>query len=236
MQTQDEGATRAAREPRRAERRRPAGPVRELAALSPTSTRRRTRRRDKLSATVTGPEVNDAEKYLTRLTDRPELSEAERGVSPQKLEAALSARVDRMRSVESALTTGQVRDLEGLRDDDVTALELCHRPARRLLPARRRRLHRRRPHSLTQPLAVLRIGAARLAEDPENAEPVRYTGRNDEFAQVVRSMNALHGRLTALHQDLGGRVEGLTAERSGLIKSRESWPSSGANSRSGPPS
>ncbi|MFJ3935851.1 sensor histidine kinase [Streptomyces parvus] len=221
VQTQDEGATRAARDRDALSAAAQQARVRELAALADFDQAADPEARDKLSATVTGPEVNDAEKYLTRLTDRPELSEAERGVSPQKLEAALSARVDRMRSVESALTTGQVRDLEGLRDDDVTALELaiallggCFLLAVGVSTAVAR--------TLTQPLAVLRIGAARLAEDPENAEPVRYTGRNDEFAQVVRSMNALHGRLTALHQDLGGRVEGLTAERSGLIKSRES--------------
>ncbi|WP_405930046.1 nitrate- and nitrite sensing domain-containing protein [Streptomyces griseus] len=220
VQTQDEDATRADRERDELSAAAQQARVRELAALADFDQAADPEARDKLSATVTGPEVNDAEKYLTRLTDRPELSDAERRVSPKKLEAALSARVDRMRSVESALTTGQVRHLEGLRDDDVTALELsiallggCFLLAVGVSTAVAR--------TLTQPLAVLRIGAARLAEDPENAEPVRYTGRNDEFAQVVRSMNALHGRLTTLHQDLGGRVESLTAERSGLIKSRE---------------
>ncbi|CAM5727398.1 sensor histidine kinase [Streptomyces badius] len=221
VQTQDEGATRADRDRDALSAAAQQARVRELAALADFDQAADPEARDKLSATVTGPEVNDAEKYLTRLTDRPELSEAERGVSPQKLEAALSARVDRMRSVESALTTGQVQHLEGLRDDDVTALELaiallggCFLLAVGVSTAVAR--------TLTQPLAVLRIGAARLAEDPSSAEPVRYTGRNDEFAQVVRSMNALHGRLAELHQDLGGRVESLTAERSGLIKSRES--------------
>ncbi|MFF9079841.1 nitrate- and nitrite sensing domain-containing protein [Streptomyces rubiginosohelvolus] len=221
VQTQDEDATRADRERDELSAAAQQARVRELAALADFDQAADPEARDKLSATVTGSQVNDAEKYLTRLTDRPELSEAERKVSPRKLEAALSARVDRMRSVESALTTGQVQHLEGLRDDDVTALELaiallggCFLLAVGVSTAVAR--------TLTQPLAVLRIGAARLAEDPENAEPVRYTGRNDEFAQVVRSMNTLHGRLTALHQDLGGRVESLTAERSGLIKSRES--------------
>ncbi|MFF7957278.1 nitrate- and nitrite sensing domain-containing protein [Streptomyces rubiginosohelvolus] len=221
VQTQAEGAARADRERDELSAAAQQARVRELAALADFDQAADPEARDKLSATVTGSQVNDAEKYLTRLTDRPELSEAERKVSPRKLEAALSARVDRMRSVESALTTGQVQHLEGLRDDDVTALELaiallggCFLLAVGVSTAVAR--------TLTQPLAVLRIGAARLAEDPENAEPVRYTGRNDEFAQVVRSMNTLHGRLTALHQDLGGRVESLTAERSGLIKSRES--------------
>ncbi|UZI33604.1 nitrate- and nitrite sensing domain-containing protein [Streptomyces sp. VB1] len=218
--TEDEGDTRAGRERDELSAAAQQARVRELAALADFDQAADPEARDKLSATVTGSEVNNAEKYLTRLTDRPELSEAERGISPKKLEAALSARVDRMRSVESALTTGQVQHLEGLRDDDVTALELsiallggCFLLAVGVSTAVAR--------TLTQPLAVLRIGAARLAEDPEGAEPVRYTGRNDEFAQVVRSMNSLHGRLTTLHQDLGGRVESLSGERSKLIEGRE---------------
>lgn len=218
--TQDEGDTRAGRERDELSAAAQQARVRELAALADFDQAADPEARDKLSATVTGSEVNDAEKYLTRLTDRPELSEAERGISPKKLEAALSARVDRLRSVESALTTGQVQDLEGLRDDDVTALELsiallggCFLLAVGVSTAVAR--------TLTQPLAVLRIGAARLAEDPESAEPVRYTGRNDEFAQVVRSMNSLHGRLTTLHQDVTGRVESLTGERTKLIAGRE---------------
>ncbi|MFI1222265.1 MULTISPECIES: nitrate- and nitrite sensing domain-containing protein [unclassified Streptomyces] len=220
VQTQDEGGTRADRERDELSAAAQQARVRELAALADFDQAADPEARDKLSATVTGPEVNDAEKYLTRLTDRPELSAAERRVSPKKLEAVLSARVDRMRSVESALTTGQVQHLEGLRDDDVTALELsiallggCFLLAVGISTAVAR--------TLTQPLAVLRIGAARLAEDPESAEAVRYTGRNDEFAQVVRSMNALHGRLTTLHRDVTGRVEGLTGERSKLIAGRE---------------
>ncbi|MGC5529346.1 nitrate- and nitrite sensing domain-containing protein [Streptomyces sp. SR-10] len=218
--TQDEGDTRAGRERDELSAAAQQARVRELAALADFDQAADPEARDKLSATVTGSEVNDAEKYLTRLTDRPELSEAERGVSPKKLEAALSARVDRLRSVESALTTGQVQDLEGLRDDDVTALELsiallggCFLLAVGVSTAVAR--------TLTQPLAVLRIGAARLAEDPESAEPVRYTGRNDEFAQVVRSINSLHGRLTTLYQDVTGRVESLTGERTKLIAGRE---------------
>ncbi|MFJ6811229.1 nitrate- and nitrite sensing domain-containing protein [Streptomyces anulatus] len=217
---QDGGDARAGRERDELSAAAQQARVRELAALADFDQAADPEARDKLSATVTGSEVNDAEKYLTRLTDRPELSEAERGISPKKLEAALSARVDRLRSVESALTTGQVRDLEGLRDDDVTALELsiallggCFLLAVGVSTAVAR--------TLTQPLAVLRIGAARLAEDPESAEPVRYTGRNDEFAQVVRSMNSLHGRLTTLHQDVTGRVESLTGERTKLIAGRE---------------
>ncbi|MDX3379279.1 nitrate- and nitrite sensing domain-containing protein [Streptomyces sp. ME02-6991-2A] len=194
--------------------------VRELASLAEFDQAANPVARDKLSATVTGPEVNSAEKYLARLTDRPELSESERTTNAKKLESALSARVDRMRSVESALGTTQVQRLEGFRDDDVTALELsiallggCFLLAVGVSTAVAR--------TLTQPLAVLRIGAARLADEPATAEPVRYTGRNDEFAQVVRSMNTLHAKLTGLQQEFTGRFESLNAERAELIAGRE---------------
>ncbi|MFF5874890.1 MULTISPECIES: nitrate- and nitrite sensing domain-containing protein [Streptomyces] len=220
VQTQDEDDTRAGRERDELSAAAQQARVRELAALADFDQAAAPEARDKLSATVTGSEVNSAEKYLTRLTDRPELSQAERRTNPKKLEAALSARVDRMRGVESALTAGQVSDLEGLRDDDVTALELsiallggCFLLAVGISTAVAR--------SLTRPLAVLRIGSARLAEDPASAEPVRYTGRNDEFAQVVRSMNSLHDRFGTLHRDVTGRVETLTGERAKLIEGRQ---------------
>ncbi|MFD9544419.1 nitrate- and nitrite sensing domain-containing protein [Streptomyces sp. NPDC060022] len=194
--------------------------VRELASLADFDQAAGPAARDKLASTVTGPEVNSAEKYLTRLTDRPELSEADRRTDRKKARTALSARIDRMRGVESALGTARVKSLEQLRDDDVTALELriallggCLLIAVGVSTAVAR--------TLTQPLAVLRIGAARLAAEPEAAEPVRYTGRNDEFAQVVRSINTLHGKLHGLHHETAGRFESLQNERGGLIASRE---------------
>ncbi|MFF9690171.1 nitrate- and nitrite sensing domain-containing protein [Streptomyces sp. NPDC014623] len=194
--------------------------VRELAFLADFDQAAGRSGRDKLASTVTGPEVTGAEKYLTRFTDRPELSEADREADPEKVEAALSARIDRMRGVESALGAAQVERLEGLRDDDVTALELrlallggCLLVAVGVSTAVAR--------TLTQPLAVLRIGAGRIAAEPETAEPVRYTGRNDEFAQVVRSINALHGKLHGLHHDVTGRLESMETERGELIADRE---------------
>ncbi|WP_189542242.1 sensor histidine kinase [Streptomyces gelaticus] len=194
--------------------------VRELASLAEFDQAAGATARDKLSSTVTGPEVNSAEKYLNSLTDRPELSDSDQQTSSKKAEAALSARIDRMRSVESALGTEQIERLEQLRDDDVTALELriallggCLLVAVGVSTAVAR--------TLTQPLAVLRIGAARLAAEPETAEPVRYTGRNDEFAQVVRSLNSLHGRLQGLLTQFNGRFESLQAERGELIAGRE---------------
>ncbi|MBK5992318.1 nitrate- and nitrite sensing domain-containing protein [Streptomyces sp. MBT58] len=220
VETEDDESKRADRDRDELSSAAQQSRVRELASLAEFDQAANPVARDKLSATVTGPEVNSAEKYLTRLTDRPELSGSERDTSAKKLEAALSARVDRMRSVESALGTTQVQRLEGIRDDDVTALELsiallggCFLLAVGVSTAVAR--------TLTQPLAVLRIGAARLADDPASAEPVRYTGRNDEFAQVVRSMNTLHARLTGLQQEFTGRFETLSGERAELIAGRE---------------
>ncbi|WP_329043365.1 nitrate- and nitrite sensing domain-containing protein [Streptomyces sp. NBC_00178] len=194
--------------------------VRELSSLADFDQAAGASARDRLASTVTGPQVTSAEKYLTRLTDRPELSDADRSADPKKVEAALSGRIDRMRGVESALGTAQVERLEALRDDDVTALELrlallggCLLIAVGVSTAVAR--------TLTQPLAVLRIGAGRIAAEPETAEPVRYTGRNDEFAQVVRSINALHGRLHGLHHDVTGRLESLQTERGKLVAGRE---------------
>ncbi|MFJ5719489.1 nitrate- and nitrite sensing domain-containing protein [Streptomyces sp. NPDC093149] len=194
--------------------------VGELASLADFDQVAGTTARDKLSSTVTGPEVDSAEKYLNSLTDRPELSESDQQTNSKKVAAALSARIDRMRGVESALGTAQVQRLEQLRDDDVTALELriallggCLLIAVGVSTAVAR--------TLTQPLAVLRIGAARLVAEPDNAEPIRYTGRNDEFAQVVRSINALHGKLHGLLHQFNGRFESLQNERAELIAGRE---------------
>ncbi|WNI22469.1 nitrate- and nitrite sensing domain-containing protein [Streptomyces sp. ITFR-16] len=220
VQTQDEGETKEDRARDELSAAAQQARVGELSALADFDQAAGSTARDKLASTVTGPEVNSAEKYLAELTDRPELSDSDQKVSAKKVGAALSARVDRMRSVESALGTAQVQRLEQLRDDDVTALELriallgaCLLVAVGVSTAVAR--------TLTQPLAVLRIGAARLAAEPATAEPVRYTGRNDEFAQVVRSLNALHGRLQGLLHEFNGRFESLETERAELINGRE---------------
>ncbi|MFE6763424.1 nitrate- and nitrite sensing domain-containing protein [Streptomyces sp. NPDC057689] len=220
VQPQDEGETKEDRTRDALSAAAQQARVGELSALADFDQAAGATARDKLSSTVTGPEVNSAEKYLAELTDRPELSDDDLKVSDKKVAAALSARVDRMRSVEAALGTTQVQRLEQLRDDDVTALELriallggCLLVAVAVSTAVAR--------TLTQPLAVLRIGAARLAAEPATAEPVRYTGRNDEFAQVVRSINALHGRLHGLLTEFNGRFEKLETERAELIAGRE---------------
>ncbi|MFE4538641.1 nitrate- and nitrite sensing domain-containing protein [Streptomyces scopuliridis] len=190
--------------------------VRELGALADFDQSAGTEARESLTGTVTGPEIKTAEGYLTRLTDRPELSDSDREADQEKVNSALSARIDQMRGVESGLGTSQVERLEALRDDAVTGLELriallggCLLIAVGVSTAVAR--------TLTRPLAVVRIGAARLSAAPETEEPVRFTGRNDEFAQVVRSLNSLHSKLL----DLSTRAGELDRERLGLIGARE---------------
>ncbi|MGW7417961.1 nitrate- and nitrite sensing domain-containing protein, partial [Streptomyces sp. NPDC054863] len=189
---------------------------REQAALADFALAAPAKDRDSFAATVSGPEVKTAEQYLNALTDQATLSTADRRIGAEKVDAALTARVDRMRGAEAALASAQAQNLAALRDDDVSALEFrigllaaCFLLAVGISTAVAR--------TLTQPLAVLRLGAARLAAAPETEEPVRYTGRNDEYAQVVRSLNSLHGKLL----DLGARTEKLAGDRSHLVGQRE---------------
>jgi signal transduction histidine kinase len=169
-------------------------------------------------STVAGPEVGTADKYLASLTDQPTLDEDELGTSAEKVDAALSARVDLMRGAEAALFDRRTKELEHLRDDDVTALEIriAVLGALMLLAVG---IATGMARSLTRPLAALRLGSARLAqaEDPVAEEPVKFTGRNDEFAQVVRSVNALHAHAAALAE----RVATLEADRKHLVGQRQ---------------
>ncbi|AZQ37383.1 sensor histidine kinase [Streptomyces cyaneochromogenes] len=174
--------------------------------------------RTSYDSTVTGPEVNTADRYLAALTDQSALSARDLNTNIQRAEGALSARVDLMRGVESALYEGRTKDLEQLRDDDVTALEIriAILGALMLLAVG---VATGMARSLTRPLAVLRIGSARLAqaEDPAAEEPVKFTGRKDEFAQVVNSVNALHAHATTLHE----RITTLESDRKHLVGQRQ---------------
>ncbi|MEF9906353.1 sensor histidine kinase [Streptomyces sp. P9-A2] len=169
-------------------------------------------------STVTGPEVDAAEKYLKNLTDEPTLSDEELATGSKKLAAALTARVEAMRGVESALFDQRTKDLAQLRDDDVTALEIrvALLGALMLLAVG---VATAMARTLTRPLSVLRRGSARLAgaENPVGEEPVAFTGRNDEFAQVVRSVNALHAHAA----QLTGRISTLEADRKHLVAQRQ---------------
>ncbi|MEV5386668.1 nitrate- and nitrite sensing domain-containing protein [Streptomyces sp. NPDC052721] len=173
---------------------------------------------DSYDSTVTGPEVNSADKYLASLTDQPTLADSELATGTKKLDAALSARVDLMRGAESALYDHRTKDLAQLRDDDVTALEIRVAVLGALMLVAVG-IATAMARTLTRPLSVLRRGSARLAgaEDPTAQEPIAFTGRNDEFAQVVRSVNALHAHAVALHE----RVTTLETDRKHLVGQRQ---------------
>ncbi|MFE7269670.1 nitrate- and nitrite sensing domain-containing protein [Streptomyces sp. NPDC057623] len=174
--------------------------------------------RTSYDSTVTGHEVNTADRYLAALTDQATLSDRDLATDTKRAEAALSARVDLMRGVESALYDRRTKDLELLRDDDVTALEIriAILGALMLLAVG---VATGMARSLTRPLAVLRLGSARLAraEDPAAEEPVKFNGRKDEFAQVVNSVNALHAHTVALHE----RITTLESDRKHLVGQRQ---------------
>ncbi|MGW5173373.1 nitrate- and nitrite sensing domain-containing protein [Streptomyces sp. NPDC004082] len=167
-------------------------------------------------ATVNGPDVTAADKYLAGLTDQPTLSDGELGTAVKKLDASLSARVELMRGVEASLNDRRTKDLARLRDDDVTGLELRVALLGALLLVAVG-VATAMARTLTRPLAVLRIGSARVAADPATEEPVKFTGRNDEFAQVVRSVNSLRAHAAALHE----RQATLEADRKHLIGQRQ---------------
>ncbi|MEV3885083.1 nitrate- and nitrite sensing domain-containing protein [Streptomyces griseoincarnatus] len=174
--------------------------------------------RTSYDTTVTGPEVDTADQYLGKLTDKPTLSDGETKTSPKKLAAALTARIDMMRGAEASLFEQRTKDLAQLRDEDVTELEIRIAVLGALLLLAVG-VATAMARTLTRPLSVLRRGSARLAEaeDPAAEEPITFTGRNDEFAQVVRSVNALHAHAAGLAQ----RIATLEADRKHLVGQRQ---------------
>ncbi|MFJ9405831.1 nitrate- and nitrite sensing domain-containing protein [Streptomyces sp. NPDC101393] len=179
--------------------------------------------RDRYDRTVNGTDVTTAERYLTRLTDQPRLDAADLRLNRERVRSTLTSRVGLMRGVESAMATADIQRLGALRDDDVTALEisiglagLC------LLLAVGAGVSAAR--SLTRPLAVLRIGARRVAADPAHEEAITFTGRDDEFAAAVRSVNALHAQVAQLAKktaELEGERKRLVSGRQRLVAERE---------------
>ncbi|MFF9977235.1 sensor histidine kinase [Streptomyces erythrochromogenes] len=194
--------------------------VREQAALDDFARVARPDVRQTLAATVTGPEVKAADDYLKRLTDRPTLTTPDRKTDGAAVGTALTSRIDRMRTVEATLAGERASALASLRDDDVTRLEilvallgLLFLVAVGFATAVAR--------SLTRPLSVLRRGAERLATPEGSVEPVRFTGRNDEFAEVVRHLNAVRDQTVSLHT----RIAGLDADRRRIIGRNEALAS-----------
>ncbi|MEV6729107.1 nitrate- and nitrite sensing domain-containing protein [Streptomyces sp. NPDC051364] len=194
--------------------------VREQAALDDFTRVARPDVRQTLAATVTGPEVKTADDHLKRLTERPTLSSADRKLDGATVAPALTARIDRMRSVESTLAGQRATALATLRDDDVTRLEMLV-AVLGLLFLVAVGFSTAVARSLTRPLSVLRRGAARLATPEGSVEPVRFTGRNDEFAEVVRHLNAVRDQTVSLHT----RIAGLDADARRLIGRNEALSS-----------
>ncbi|MBD3933683.1 nitrate- and nitrite sensing domain-containing protein [Streptomyces chumphonensis] len=192
--------------------------VREQGALADFERLAPDRTRETFGSTVNGTDVTTAETYLDELADRPELTDAELDVSPERVASALTTRIDRMRGVHSALAGAEVARLEQLRDDDVTALQLriALLGAAVLLAAGAGISAAR---SMARPLAAVRRGSMRVAADPVAEEPVRYTGRNDEFADVVRAVNTLRDVAAGLDErarTAGEATAGHDAERDRL--------------------
>lgn len=79
---------------------------------------------DRYAETVTGKETDDAEALVARLTDGGALTGGDLRVQPDDLKSSLTARIDRMRSVESSLAADSAARLRDMRDDDVVALEI----------------------------------------------------------------------------------------------------------------
>ena len=85
VQTQDEGPSEDDRNRDELSAAAQQARVRELAALADfDQAAGPSRPRDALDSTVTGPEVNNAEKYLAALTDRPELSDSDLQARPEE--------------------------------------------------------------------------------------------------------------------------------------------------------
>ncbi|OKI10246.1 histidine kinase [Streptomyces sp. CB02923] len=205
--------------------------VREQAALAAFKQSASPQARDSYDRTVNGGDVNTAEGYLAKLTDQPRLDSDDQKLSSARVKTALTARIGLMRGVEASMATADIDRLGALRDDDVTAMEIrialvgvC------LLLAVGASVSAWR--SVTRPLAALRLGAKRVAADPAGEPPVAFKGRNDEFADAVRSVNALHTQVgEAAHRvaelegertRLAGGRRRLAAEREVLQEERES--------------
>jgi signal transduction histidine kinase len=190
--------------------------VREQAALEDFGDAAGTQASERFAKTVTGADVTLAERYLARLTDQPYLGPRDRAVNAERADAALSARIDSMRGVHSSFAAEELRRLEQLRDDDVTALELrIAFVAGCLLLAVGISVQTAR--SMARPLSVLKRGSRRIATDPVGEKAVAYRGRNDEFAEVVEALNQLRDAVVAGHERAGE----AEADNAYLVRSKD---------------
>lgn len=170
--------------------------------------------RDGYRRTVNGERVRTAERYLEKVagaTDgRP------RGGDREDVETSLTARITLMRGVRSSLASTEVERLDGERDDQVTALELrVGLVAGCLLLALAVSLSAAR--ATNRPLAAVRLGARRVADDPVGEEALPADGRDDAYADLARSVNQLQTFAVAQ----AARVTELDADRVELLREHE---------------
>ncbi|WP_165956038.1 sensor histidine kinase [Streptomyces hainanensis] len=175
---------------------------------------------------LTGGEGEAAAGLLLVLTDEPVLSPEDHALDESAVQASLLERTRLQRGVLTTLAGEQTDRIRTLRDAELMNLQLTAVIALVALGLAIG-VSIQTARSLTRPLAAVRIGTGRVAADPTGQEPVRYSGRNDEFAEVVASVNALHARALSLHQhateaakqaaEIAQDTGGLRAERDRLL-------------------
>ncbi|MGP3969623.1 sensor histidine kinase [Streptomyces sp. 6N223] len=197
--------------------------ARESAALADFTAVATPEAADAYRRTVSGADAEAAQGYVDRLTARPFLTDEDRGLGQDEVGDALAARTDLQRQVLNTLAGDHLDALKDASSDHLIALWL-----RLLLVlaalALALGISVRTARSLTRPLAAVRIGSRRVAADPTGQQPVKYTGRNDEFAEVVSSVNALHARARELHErvtETERDTGGLRAERDRLLTEQQ---------------
>ncbi|GAA2721727.1 MULTISPECIES: nitrate- and nitrite sensing domain-containing protein [Streptomyces] len=189
--------------------------LREQAALADFRRLAPAALRAEYARTVGGPQTAAAEARLDRLGDRPQPAPAELE-RPGPVRAQLTARLEQLRGLESTLATEEMARLGALRDHDATALQVrCALAALAFLLVVVTGVQSAR--SVTRPLAALRLGARRLCAEPGAREPVSFRGRDDEFAEIGRSVNVLHGTVVRLRE----RIALLEGERNRLDVARQ---------------
>ncbi|WP_159029761.1 sensor histidine kinase [Streptomyces marincola] len=155
---------------------------------------------DAYERTVTGPEAEAAEEYLAVLAAGLPQAAEDGALVPSEVHEALLARTGQQRGVLSSLAAERADSIEGERGEALTWLQATGGLVGIALVLAIG-VSVQTARSLTRPLATVRLGTRRVAADPAGEEPVKYIGRNDEFAEVVASVNALRSRTVALQEE-----------------------------------
>ncbi|MDT0319470.1 sensor histidine kinase [Streptomyces millisiae] len=200
--------------------------VREEAALADFTAVAGPRAAGAYEHALTGGGAEAAAGLLLVLTDAPVLSPEDHALDESQVHDTLLDRTRLQRGVLTDLADEHTDRVRSLRDGEVQELTFA---GGALLVALVLGIGVSvgTARSLTRPLAAVRLGSSRVAADPTGQEPVKYSGRNDEFAEVVASVNALHARALSLHQhateaaqqaaEIAQDTGGLRAERDRLL-------------------